>query len=68
MPWITNCKFYLFCDFLFLICDRNSLIVKPQVAAIDFSNVRPDSLDIEDFGVENYADDDYVAENNENRA
>ncbi|KAG0011318.1 hypothetical protein BGZ81_002241 [Podila clonocystis] len=53
---------------LFTMIRKNSLIVKPQVAAIDFSNVRPDSLDIEDFGVENYADDDsYDAEDNENR-
>lgn len=57
----------LFLSVCGFICDRNSLIVKPQVAAIDFSNVRPDSLDIEDFGVENYADDDsYGAEDNEN--
>lgn len=61
---ILTTRLHSVCGYL----NRNSLIVKPQVAAIDFSNVRPDSLDIEDFGVENYADDDsYGAEDNENR-
>jgi hypothetical protein len=42
---------------------RNSLIANSRVGAIDFSNVRQESLDIESFGVESYADDDmYVGE------
>jgi hypothetical protein len=43
--------------------NRNSLIVNPRVGAIDFSNVRQESLDIEGFVVDSYVDDDmFVAE------
>ncbi|KAI1304677.1 hypothetical protein EDD11_005077 [Mortierella claussenii] len=44
------------CWRLYTMFKKNSLIVKPRVAAIDFNNVRPESLDIEGFGVEEFAD------------
>ncbi|KAF9548351.1 hypothetical protein EC957_006847 [Mortierella hygrophila] len=51
------------CWRLYTMIKKNSLIVNPRVGAIDFSNVRQESLDIEGFGVESYADDDmFVAE------
>lgn len=45
---------------LFFFLPRNSLIANPRVGTIDFSNVRPVSLDIEGFG-DGYHDDDFVA-------
>lgn len=55
--WTTDRLTYL------LHISRNSLIVNPRVGAIDFSNVRQESLDIEGFGVESFADDDmFMAE------
>ncbi|KAG0280862.1 hypothetical protein BGZ95_008289 [Linnemannia exigua] len=51
------------CWRLYTMLKKNSLIANPRVGAIDFSNVRQESLDIEGFGVESYADDDmFVAE------
>ncbi|KAF9085506.1 hypothetical protein BGX23_009588 [Mortierella sp. AD031] len=51
------------CWRLYTMIKKNSLIVNPRVGAIDFTNVRPGSLDIEGFGVEGYADDDmFMAE------
>ncbi|KAF9988749.1 hypothetical protein BGZ80_002301 [Entomortierella chlamydospora] len=46
------------CWRLYIMIKKNSLIANPRVAPIDFSNVRPESLDIEGYGVEGYADDD----------
>ncbi|KAG0199520.1 hypothetical protein BGX28_007241 [Mortierella sp. GBA30] len=43
---------------LYTMLKKNSLIANPRVATIDFSNVRPQSLDIESFAVDGYADDD----------
>ncbi|KAF9133423.1 hypothetical protein BGX30_012295 [Mortierella sp. GBA39] len=51
------------CWRLYTMIKKNSLIVNSGVGAIDFSNVTQESLDIEGFGVESYADDDmFVAE------
>ncbi|KAG0291106.1 hypothetical protein BGZ96_005471 [Linnemannia gamsii] len=51
------------CWRLYTMIKKNSLIVNPRVGAIDFSNVRQESLDIEGFGVESFADDDmFMAE------
>ncbi|KAF9928732.1 hypothetical protein FBU30_002150 [Linnemannia zychae] len=46
---------------LYTMIKKNSLIVNPRVGAIDFNNVRHESLDIEGFGAESYADDDFYA-------
>ncbi|KAF9322949.1 hypothetical protein BG006_001921 [Podila minutissima] len=46
---------------LYTMIRKNSLIANPRVGTIDFSNVRPVSLDIEGFG-DGYHDDDYMAQ------
>ncbi|GJJ74675.1 hypothetical protein EMPS_07033 [Entomortierella parvispora] len=46
------------CWRLYTMIRKNSLIANPRVAAIDFSNVRSQSLDIDGFGAEGYADDE----------
>ncbi|KAG0257059.1 hypothetical protein BG011_004199 [Mortierella polycephala] len=43
---------------LYILLKKNSLIARPRVGAIDFENVRPESMDIEDFGAEGYVDED----------
>ncbi|KAF9932165.1 hypothetical protein BGZ65_004585 [Modicella reniformis] len=45
------------CWRVYTMIKKNSLIANPRVAGIDFNNVRPDSIDIENFGVDAYVDD-----------